>query len=137
LYHLGFEVGRYISVERIIEENKDRYYETLEESSRGWHAGNHNPWHYVNFVLSMLNLAYKEFEERLSKVTEPRGSKTERVLSVLTNLDKPFRISDLQKKVPGVGVDMIRRILKDLQSSGKVRCLGRGKYAQWEKTGMF
>ena len=28
-YHLGYEVGRYISLERLIEQNKDRYYETL------------------------------------------------------------------------------------------------------------
>lgn len=137
LYHLGFEVGRYVSIERIIEENKERYYETLEGSSKGWHAGKHNPWHYTNFILSTLKLAYAEFEERLSKVGERRGSKTERVLSSLAGFDKPFRISDLQKKVPGVGLDMIRKILKDLQKEGKVRCVGRGKFAEWERTGKF
>ncbi|MEA2601476.1 MAG: hypothetical protein QOF89_2468 [Acidobacteriota bacterium] len=42
-HHLGFEVGRYISIERIIEQNKDRYYETLEQSSQGWHEGKHDP----------------------------------------------------------------------------------------------
>jgi Fic family protein len=50
-YQLGFEVGRYISLERLIEENKDRYYETLEESSQGWHEGKHDPWPFVNFLL--------------------------------------------------------------------------------------
>jgi|GEM_PF-2348759 len=29
-YHLGYEVGRYISRERLIEQNKERYYETFE-----------------------------------------------------------------------------------------------------------
>jgi Fic family protein len=133
LYHLGFEVGRYISIERIIEENKERYYETLEESSKGWHEGKHNPWHYTNFILSIVKLAYKEFEEQLSRVAKPRGAKTQRVLSVLANLDKPFRIVDLQRKVPGVGVDMIRRVLKELRDQGKVKCLGKGKYAEWER----
>jgi Fic family protein len=42
-YHLGFEVGRYISLERLIEQNKERYYETLAQSSRGWHEGAHDP----------------------------------------------------------------------------------------------
>jgi Fic family protein len=42
-YHLGYEVGRYISLERIIEQNKERYYETLEQSSQGWHEGKHDP----------------------------------------------------------------------------------------------
>jgi len=49
-YHLGFEVGRYISLERVIEENKDRYYETLEQSSQGWHEGKHDPWPYINYI---------------------------------------------------------------------------------------
>ncbi len=127
LYHLGFEVGRYISIERIIEENKERYYETLEESSRGWHDGKHNPWHYTNFILSTLKLAYREFEERLSKVGEPRGLKTERVLSNLAGLDKPFRISEVQKKVPGVGLDMIRKILEGPAEGRKGKMLGKGQ----------
>ncbi len=47
LYQLGYEVGRYISIERTIEQNKDRYYETLQQSSMGWHEGRHDPWLYV------------------------------------------------------------------------------------------
>src|SRR4030042_6228995 len=50
-YHLGYEAGRYISLERIIEENKDRYYETLEQSSQGWHKGKHDPWPYIHYLL--------------------------------------------------------------------------------------
>src|SRR2546422_8033030 len=53
-YHLGFEVGRYISLERLMEQNKERYYETLELSSQGWHEGKHNPWPYVNYLLFIL-----------------------------------------------------------------------------------
>lgn len=41
-YPLGFEVGRYISLERLIEQSKERYYETLEQSSQGWHEGKHD-----------------------------------------------------------------------------------------------
>ena len=40
-YQLGYEVGRYISLERLVEQNKARYYETLEQSSQGWHEGKH------------------------------------------------------------------------------------------------
>ena len=49
-YLLGFEVGRYISLERIIEQNKERYYETLRQSSQGWHEGNHDPWPYLGYL---------------------------------------------------------------------------------------
>jgi len=64
-YQLGFEVGRYISLERLIEENKERYYETLEESSQNWHDGKHDPWPFVNYLLFILKNAYREFEERV------------------------------------------------------------------------
>lgn len=60
-YHLGFEVGRYISLERIIEQNKERYYETLKISSQDWHEGKHDPWPYIGYLLFILKQAYKEF----------------------------------------------------------------------------
>jgi Fic family protein len=66
-YHLGFEVGRYISLERVIEQNKERYYETLEESSQGWHEGKHGPWPYLNYLLFILKTACRELEERLGQ----------------------------------------------------------------------
>src|SRR5688500_2048462 len=62
-YHAGAEVGRYISLERLVEQSKDRYYETLEESSQGWHEGRHNPWPFINYVLWVLKTAYGEFEK--------------------------------------------------------------------------
>ncbi|HEX9423831.1 MAG TPA: Fic family protein [Pyrinomonadaceae bacterium] len=61
--HLGYEVGRYVSLEQLIEENKERYYETLDQSSRGWHEGRHDPWPYINFILFILKSAYREFEQ--------------------------------------------------------------------------
>lgn len=74
-YQLGYEVGRYISLERTIEENKERYYETLEESSQGWHEGKHDPWPYINYLLYTLKVAYREFEERVGLATPRRAAK--------------------------------------------------------------
>ena len=76
LYHLGFEVGRYISLERVIEENKERYYETLEQSSQGWHEGKHDPWPYINYILFILKTAYRELEERVGATAAARLDKT-------------------------------------------------------------
>ena len=133
-YHLAYEVGRYISLERLIEQNKDRYYETLEQSSDSWHDGKHNPWPYINYVLYTLKTAYREFEERVGQITSPKGAKTELVMSVIRRHLSPFRISDIQKECPGVSLDLIRSVLKNLRSFGKVKCLGRGQSTEWEKT---
>lgn len=42
LYQAGYDVGRYISLEKLIEESKETYYEALEKSSVGWHKGGHD-----------------------------------------------------------------------------------------------
>ena len=133
-YHLGFEVGRYISLERLIEQNKERYYETLAQSSPGWHEGKHDPWPYINYLLSIIKMAYKEFEERLDRIESPKGEKTDIVFRDIEETSGPFRVAELQKKCPNVSVDMIRRVLKNQRLQGRVECLGRGQNAQWRKT---
>lgn len=135
LYHLGFEVGRYIGIERIIEQNKDRYYETLEQSSQGWHEGKHDPWPYVNYVLYVLKEAYREFEERVGQTGSRRGEKSEVVIGAVRRYAGSFSIADLLRDCPGVSVDMIRHILKGLREAGAVECLGRGRNARWRRRG--
>jgi Fic family protein len=132
-YHAGIEVGRYVSIERIIELNKERYYETLEESSRGWHDGTHNPWPYINYLLYVVKEAYREFETRVGATAARRGEKSETVMAAVERREAPFSIAELQRECPGVSVDMLRRVLKGLKSEGRVECLGRGRSARWRR----
>jgi len=134
LYHLGFEVGRYISVERLIEENKERYYETLEQSSQGWHEGKHDPWPYVNYLLFILKNAYREFEERVGQIASPKGAKTELVLNAIQRQSGEFRLADIEHACPGVGRDWIRVLLAGLKKSGEISCRGKGPAARWRYT---
>lgn len=134
-YHLGYEAGRYISLERLIEQNKERYYETLAESSHGWHDGKHNPWPYINYLFSILKAAYKEFEQRLGQVKSPRGAKTALIEAAVRNFTGEFTLNDLERACPGVSRDMVRRVLRDLQKSEEVECLGRGPGAAWRGKG--
>lgn len=136
-YQLGFEVGKYISLERLVEQNKERYYETLEQSSQGWHAGKHDPWPYINYLLFILKMAYREFEQRVGEISAPRGAKSELVAGAIHRHHRAFRVSDLQRDCPGVSVDLIRQVLKKFRVRGQVRCLGRGQNAKWEKTGKW
>jgi Fic family protein len=130
-YQQGAEVGRYISLERLIEQNKERYYETLKLSSEGWHEGKHNPWHYINFLLYTLLDAYREFERRVGETTSPRGAKTELVLQAVRAQNDEFRLADIERACPGVGRDWIRAILADLKRKAEVACRGRGPAARW------
>src|SRR5271157_3905776 len=85
-YHLGYEVGRYISLERLIEQNKDRYYETLEQSSQGWHQGKHDPWPAINYLLWILKTAYTEFEERVGQVKALPGEKSQIIAGAIARM---------------------------------------------------
>lgn len=133
-YHAGLEVGRYISLERLIEQNKERYYETLKLSSEGWHEGKHNPWHYINFLLYTLLDAYKEFERRAGDLAPPRGSKTALILNAIDKREGQFQAADLQRDCPGVSLDLIRRILKLRRKAGQIVCEVRGPKSLWHKT---
>lgn len=133
-YHLGLEVGRYISLERLIEQHKDRYYETLEQSSQGWHEGKHDPWPYINYILSIIKMAYREFEQRLGQFQSPKGEKTSLIFHAIDNAFGPFSVAEIQNKCTNVSVDMVRRVLKNLRANDQVECLGRGQNARWQKT---
>jgi len=133
LYHFGYEVGRYISLERVFEQSKVTYYETLEASSRNWHQGRHdvNPW--LNYFWGVLIAAYKEFEERVGTIRTARGSKTELVRAAVGRRIGTFAISDLERDCPGVSRDMIRVVLNKMREEGVVELRSKGRGAKWAK----
>ncbi|MBW2076502.1 MAG: Fic family protein [Deltaproteobacteria bacterium] len=133
LYQAGYEVGRYISLERIIEDSKETYYDSLYQSSQGWHQGEHDlrPW--WEYFLGTLIAAYREFDERTAMITSARGIKSEMVRQAIERLPVEFSIGELEEVCPNVSRDMIRVVLNDLRGEGKVRCQGKGRFARWKK----
>jgi len=134
-YQAGYEVGRYISLERIIEDSKETYYEALQRSSRSWHEGRHDlrPW--WEYFLGTLVSAYKEFEERVGTITSTRGAKREMLQNAIRRLPGRFRIADLQHTCPGISYPTIKRALADLKRNKEILCLGKGRNAEWERIG--
>jgi Fic family protein len=130
-YHLGIEVERYISLERLIEDNKERYYETLQQSSQGWHDSKHDPWPYIGYLLFIIKKAYDELEERSGSVSTPKGEKAELVLNAIRQQSGGFRLMDIEKACPGVGRDWIQTLLTELKVKGELGCVGKGPAARW------
>jgi Fic family protein len=133
LYHHGYEVGRYISLEKLIEDSKEDYYAVLQVSSANWHEGKNELLPWLNYSLAIVRRAYLHFEERAGQVKSPRGAKTALLLAAIEGTPSPFHVADLQKACPGVSLDWIRQILKQLRSEGKLECLGRGPQARWQR----
>ncbi len=131
LYRLGFAAGRFISLERVIEQSKGRYYETLQQSSRGWHEGKHDPWPYVNYLLFTLKEIYAEFERRMGDVKADRGEKAAAVGEAVNRQTDLFRLADIERSCPGVGREWIQVILTQMREDGKIECTGKGPAARW------
>lgn len=133
LYRGGYEVGRYISIEKIIEDTKDGYYESLKRSSINWNEGKHNLipwWEYFCFILLE---AYKQFERRLGVIESSKGVKSAAVLSCIQQFYGEFSIQEIQESCPTVGIDMIRKILRHEKEEKRLECLGRGPLAKWKR----
>ena len=131
LHRSGYEVGRYISLERVIEDTRDTYYEALEASSIGWHEGRHDPLPWIEHFWGVLLRAYEEFRERAGTLLRGRGAKTALVEAAVRRKTRAFAISELENDCPGVSRDMIRHVLRRLRDDGRVLVEGRGRGARW------
>jgi Fic family protein len=133
LYQHGYEVGRYVSLERLVEEAKEDYYHALQASSQRWHDSQHDLLPWLNHFLAIARRAYGEFEQRAGDMKSRRGAKTELVDHAIEATFGEFGITDLERACPGVSRDLIRLRLRDLKAAGRIECLGRGPGAKWRK----
>jgi Fic family protein len=131
LYHFGVEVGRYVSLERVIEQSKETYYEALEASSARWHEGRHDVHPWLSYFWGMLLAAYKEFEERVGAIRDAPGAKTALVEQAVRRRMRSFAISEIEAECPGVSRDMVRHVLRGMRERGEIEVRGRGRAAKW------
>lgn len=127
LYRAGHEVGRFVSLEKLIEDSKETYYESLRASTAGWDRNEHDIWPWTNYFLGILNAAYKQFESRVGTVATGRGSKKLRIHQfVRSSASDVFTLDDVQRALPDVSTDHIRGELRKLRDAGVVRSPGPG-----------
>ena len=126
LYRSGFYVGKYISLEAKIADNKDLYYEALQASQDGWHEGNDDPVPFIKYLLGTILAAYKDFEERFSLVEEKRPA-LETVRMATMNKIGRFTKQDIRELCPSLSISSIEGSLRALVDSGELRREGSGK----------
>jgi len=136
LYKAGYEVGRFISLEYLVESQREGYYDALFKSSQGWHKGRHSlvPW-WEYFLGVMLLGAYLEFERRTDEFMHAHGAKSEMVMSAVVKLPVQFQYADVARACPNVSRPTIKRVLGKLRDEGKIECIKSGRDAVWKKRG--
>ena len=126
LYRSGFYVGKYISLEAKIDKIKDLYYDALSESQEGWHEGSDDPTPFIKYLLSIIDMAYKDFEERLEIVRTKLNANELVELAFEKKLGK-IKKSDIVELCPNLSVSAVEKGIAKLLADGKIEKLGNGK----------
>lgn len=131
LYRAGYIVGKYISIERLIEKTKDSYYESLQESSIAWHEEENDYVPFVKYMLGVLVAAYREFSERVELLTTGNLSKPERVARLIEGTYGKISKSQIMEKLPDISRITVQRTLANLLESETIIKIGGGRYTQY------
>lgn len=133
LYQEGYIVGKYISIEMIIENTKENYYESLKQSSKGWYERKNNLSFFVKYYLSILLKVYKEFSDRVETV-EIRGlNKSERVKDIFDKKIGKISKGDIAKIYPDISITTIEKALSDLLKDAYIKKVGLGRATAYIK----
>ena len=137
LYQSGYFVGKYISIERLIADSKETYYEVLQESSAGWHEGTNDYLPFVRYMLGIVVAAYREFTSRVDILITRGLSKPERVREIIRSTTGRITKTQIMKQCPDISQKTVERALKELMDSGRIIKIGGGRYTSytwnWEK----
>ena len=131
LYKNGFFVGKYISLEMIIEETKDIYYEELQASSENWHSETNDELPFIKYMLSVIYKAYSKCDERFKLISEKSLTSAERIMKVFENSLEPLSKSDIAILCPDISKRTIERALKELKDRGLIKQLGSGRSTKY------
>ncbi len=132
LYKAGYIVGKYISLEKLIEQSKDSYYAALAESSIGWHEGENDYEPFVKYMLGVITAAYKEFFDRTKTIAQYKISKSDRIAEEIKNHIGFVTKKELAQMFTDISQTTIQRALNDLLKEDKILKIGGGRYTRYK-----
>ena len=131
LYRSGYIVGKYISIEMLIEKTKETYYDVLQHSSADWHDARNDYLPFVEYYLGIVLNAYREFTNRVELLTQKGLSKTERVQIVIENKIGKITKKEILNLCPDISQTTVEKALADLIKQGTILKIGGGRYTQY------
>ena len=131
LYRAGYIVGKYISIEKLIENTKSAYYDCLQQSSENWHENTNDYAPFVKYMLGIILAAYRDFSMRVKLLTTSGMSKPDRVKEVIKNTLGTITKTEILKKCPDISQVTVQRALADFVESGEIEKIGGGRYTKY------
>ena len=131
LYRSGYIVGKYISIEKVIEQSKETYYETLQQSSVGWHENQNDYAPFVRYMLGVIVAAYRDFSSRVQVLVTSGMSKPDRIREIIKDTLGKITKAEIMEKCPDISQVTVQRTLIELQKKGEIIKLGGGRYTAY------
>lgn len=131
LYRAGYIVGKYISIEKLIEESKETYYEALRQSSQKWHEEANDYAPFVRYTLGVVAAAYRDFSTRVQALAASDMSKPDRIREIIKGTLGKITKAEIIEQCPDISQITVQRTLADLQKSGEILKLGGGRYTSY------
>ena len=131
LYRAGYIVGKYISIEHLIEKTKESYYDDLQASSAGWHVEENDYAPFVRYMLGVVVAAYRDFTARVETLTASGFSKPERIAKLIQSTYREITKTEIMEKCPDISQITVQRTLADLLEKEKIIKIGGGRYTKY------
>lgn len=131
LYRAGYTVGKYISIEKLISDSKETYYEVLEESSDGWHENKNDYAPFVRYMLGIIVAAYREFSSRAELLANKGLSKPDRIRGIIKDTLGKITKAEIMQKCPDISQVTVQRALNDMLKKGEIIKIGGGRYTSY------
>lgn len=125
-YKAGYIVGKYISMEMLIEKTKETYYEALQTSSTDWHENENSYEPFLKYYLGIMLKAYNEFESRVEHLKTRTLSKPERIKAMIDQKVGKITKKEIMEACPDISKTTVERTLTDLVKSGYIAKVGSG-----------
>ena len=131
LYRAGYNVGKYISIEKLISDSKETYYEVLQESSYNWHENKNDYAPFVRYMLGIIVAAYRDFSARVEILANKKLSKPDRVRAIIKDHLGQITKSEIMEKCPDISQVTVQRALNDLLKNNDIIKIGGGRYTKY------
>ena len=125
-YKAGYIVGKYVSMEMLIEKTKETYYETLQASSTGWHDNTNSYEPFIKYYLGITLKAYDEFESRVEHLKNRSLSKSDRIKALIDQKIGKITKKEIMYTYPDISKITVERTLADLLKNNYIKKVGSG-----------
>jgi Fic family protein len=133
LHQSWYDVGRFVSLERLVDDTRETYYDALRTPGHGWHEGEHDIGPWLRYFLGILTAAHHELAGQVTTVAG-RGSKREAIRQYIhRSIAEEFTIADIHRAVPTASRSYLNKTLTRLHNEGAIEPTGTGRNARWRR----